>query len=210
MDKRIVALVTAALMSGQVNAFPIEAIGAFLSKLFKGGAVAKEAAAAGKVAESADTAKALDHLPAGDVALKAAPVLPVIEPKPNVMSKPTARILKDAEAYKTLRVAAVRGDRNAMLKMSAMTTSGRVSDPGEPWHGYWMFQAARLGSQEATKSSRQECSNREDRRMTDRWFDYACSLSDNRIAYIGDRLPRAYSPGRIDSSLRTKQPGVTP
>ncbi len=210
MDKRIMALVTAALLSGQVNAFPIEAVGAFFSKLFKGGTVAKEAAVAGKAAEGAAAAKALDHLPVGDAALKATPVLPVIEPKPNMMSEPTAIMFKDANTYKTLRAAAAQGDPNAMLKMSAMTSSGKVSDPGEPWHGYWMFQAARLGNQEAAKNSHLECSTREDRRMTDRWFDFACGQSDNRRAYIGDHLPGASSLGRIDSSPRPKQPVATP
>lgn len=210
MDKRIVALVTAALLSGQVNAFPFEAVGAFLSKLSKGGAAAKEAAVAGKAAEATAAAKALDHFPVGDAAVKAAPVLQVVEPKPNMMLEPTAKILKDADTYKALRASAGKGDANAMLKMSAMTTSGRVSDPGEPWHGYWMFQAARLGSQEAVKNSHDECSTREDRRMTDRWFDSACSLSDKRDLYIGDRLPGAYLPYRVYSSPRATQPGANP
>lgn len=43
MNKRMMALVSAVLLSAQAHAFPIENVGAFLSKLFKGGAAAKEA-----------------------------------------------------------------------------------------------------------------------------------------------------------------------
>jgi len=100
---------------------------------------------------------------------------------------------KDIETYKALRASANKGDATAMIKMADMTSSGKVYDPGEPWHGYWMFQAARLGNQEAVGKFHDECFAGKDRRMTDRRFDSACFSSDGTTVYIGDKLPRTYS-----------------
>ena len=186
MDKRLITLLIAALLSGQVQALPVEAIGTFFGKLFKGGAAAKEAAIAGRAAEGAG-AKGLEHLAASD-AVRAGPAIQAVELKPNMAAEVTAKSHRDSEAYKAMRASAEKGDASAMLKMSEMTASGKISDPGEPWRGYWMFQSARLGSQAAARKSRDECSAGETRRTTDRWFDSACASSDGRSLYVGDKL----------------------
>jgi hypothetical protein len=147
MKKRTIALIVAVSLTGQAHAFPIEAVTTFFSKLFRGDA-AKEIAVGGRTADRTAAARGLEHLPAGD-AVRTAPSLQVIEPKPNMASEPIARSRKDADAYKVLRASAEKGDAAAMLRMSEMTSSGKVADPGEPWPGCWMFQAARLGNQAA-------------------------------------------------------------
>lgn len=209
MNKRTIALVAAVLAAGQANAFPVEAVGSFFTKLFKGGTAAKEAVVAGRAAEGAVAVKGLEHLPVGD-AVRAGPALQAIEPKPDMAADVMSKSRKDADAYKALRASANKGDAAAMLKMSEMTSSGKVSDPGEPWRGYWMFQSARLGIQAAVRKSRDECSAGEGRRATDRWFDSACGSSDGRSLYIGDKLPGANSQYRSDFLFRTTQTGMKP
>lgn len=180
--KRMLALVAAVMLTGQAQAFPVEAIGAFFTKLFKTGAATKEAPVAGHTAEGAIGAKGLGHI--NDVrALQAG------EPKPDMAADVIAKSRPDKDSYMVLRASADKGDAAAMLKMSEWTASGRVTDPGEPWLGYWMFQAARLGSQAAARKSREECSIQEGRRSTDRWFDSACSSGDGRILYVRDTQP---------------------
>jgi hypothetical protein len=184
MRKQMIVLVAAASLLGQAHAFPVEAIGAFFTKLFKGGAAANEAAVAGRAAEGVAGAKGLEHIKDGRA-------LQAVEPKPDMAAVLVAKSRTDKDAYMVLRASADKGDVAAMLKMSEMTASGRVADPGEPWLGYWLFQAARLGSQAAARKSKEECSTREDRRSTDRWFDSAFSSGDGRILYIGDKQPGA-------------------
>lgn len=207
MQKWMIAMAAAALFSGQAHAFPIEAISSFFAKIFKGGA-AKEAVVAGRAAEGATGARGIEHLAAGDAA-RAGSVLPVVEPKPDLAADVVARSKGDANSYKALRAAAGRGDAAAMMKMSEMTASGKISDPGEPWHGYWMFQAARLGSQAAAKKTREECSSGESRRVSDKWFDSACGSADGRSLYVGDRMPGGYSQYRPEFlGNPIGQPGV--
>lgn len=200
VDKRTIAFVLAVSLAGPAHAFPVEAIGSFFAKLFKGGA-AKEATVVGRSAEGAAGAKGLEHVAAGD-AVKTSPALQAVEPKPDMAADVIAKSRRDVDAYKALRASAGKGDVAAMLKMSEMVASGKVSDPGEPWRGYWMFQAARLGSQTAVRKSRDDCSAGEGRRATDRWFDSACGSTDGRSFYIGDKLPGAYSPYRPDFQMK--------
>lgn len=204
MSKRIAALITIVVLSGQAHALSLEVIGSAVAKFFKGG-VAKEAATAGKV-DGYAVAKGLEHLPAGEAVLRAGPALQTIEPKPNMAAEPITKNRKDADAYKVLRTAAEKGDAAAMLRMSEMTSTGRVYDPGEPWYGYWMFQAVRLSNQAAAKKARDECSAREYRRATDRWFDTACGSTDGQTLYLWDKPPGAYSTSRPDSVYRATQP----
>lgn len=211
MDKRLNILVMAAFLSGQAQAFPVEAIASFFGKLFKGGAVAKEAAAAGRGAEGAAGAKGLEHLAASDTA-KVGPALQAFESKPDMASDVMAMSRRDAEAYKAFRASAEKGDATAMLRMSEMTASGKIIDLGEPWRGYWLFQSARLGSQAAVQKSRDECSAKEGRRATDKWFDLACASSDGRSLFIGDKLPGAsYTPFGTGSLVKPAGlPGAKP
>ena len=195
MKKWMISMAVATLLSGQAQAHPIEAIASFFVKIFIGGA-AKEAVVAGRVGETGITgstrAKGIEHLAAGDAA-RAGSVLPVVEPKPALTADVAAKSRADANAYKALRASAGKGDSTAMLKMSEMTASGRVSDPGEPWHGYWTFQAARLGHQAAIRKMNHDCSSDESRRATDRGFDSACSSSDGHSLYARDKMPGPYS-----------------
>jgi hypothetical protein len=207
MKKRMMVIAASALLAGQAQALPVEAIGVFFAKIFKGGAV-KEAVVAGRAAEGAAGAKGIEHLVAGDTA-RAGAILPLVEPKPDLAADVVAKSIGDANAYKSLRAAAGKGNATAMLKMSEMTASGKVSDPGEPWHGYWMFQAARLGSQAAARKTREECTSGESLRTTDRWFDSACWSADGRSLYFEGKLPGAYSPYRSEFlSNPIGQPGV--
>ena len=207
MQKRMIAMVAAAFLAGQAHALPFKTIGSFFANIFKGGA-AKEAAVAGLTVEGASGAKGIKHLAAGDAA-KAGSVLPAVEPKFDLSVGIVAKSKGDANAYKYLRTSAGNGDATAMLKISELTASGKVSDLGEPWHGYSMFQATRLGSQAAARKSRDECSSGESLRATDRWFNSACGSADERSLYVGDKMPRAYSPYRPEFLANpTGQPGA--
>lgn len=200
MSKRVATMIAIALLAGQAEASPLSVIESVLTKIFKGGA-AKEAAIAGK-AEGYAATKGIEHLPTGDTALKTSALSQSVEPKPNMATEPVSQNGKDAVKYKALRTAAEKGDTTAMLRMSELTSTGRVSDPGEPWFGYWMFQAARLGSQAAVKQTRSECVSREDRRVTDRWFDRACSSADGQVLYKEEKISAPHPALRNDFIYR--------
>ena len=106
-------------------------------------------------------------------------------PKPDFSSKITAKNQRDLETYKSLRSKASNGDGGAMLKMSEFTRSEQVTDPGEPYYAYWLFQAVRLGVQgnNVKKKSQEVCQTQIDRRRLDRWFDSACSSIDQKNYY---------------------------
>lgn len=196
MCKRTLAIIAMVFLAGEAQAFPIEGISTFFSKLFKGSTVSKEAVNAGRAAEGATAAKAAEHLPAGDTANHAAgaTLQAVTEPKANTLIEPIATNRKDLDAYKTLRISATKGDSSAMLQMSELTGSGKVSDPGAPYYSYWLIQAARVGNQVATRQLRKECSGHEDLRRTDRWFDSACEKTDGKNLYKGSRVTETFSP----------------
>ena len=52
--RRLIALMVVALLAGQADASPAEAVGYFFGKLFKGRAATKDAADAGRAAKAAD------------------------------------------------------------------------------------------------------------------------------------------------------------
>ena len=189
-------------LSTQAQALPAEAVASFFSKLFKGGVVAKETVTAGRAAEGAAAAKGLEHLPAGEAAGHGTPALQAaIEPKPNTSAEPIAKSTRDAGAYKSLRTSAAKGDTEAMIRMANMTSSGKVSDPGEPYHGYWLFQASRAGNPAAIRLVGDECRQQDDQRRLDRWFDAACSSIDGRTLYFGSGFSGAFSPYRTAPTL---------
>lgn len=194
MKMRFIAVTALTLIAGQVQAFPVEAITSFF-KLFKGGGTAaKEAATAttagrsaaegATAAKGAGLATGLEHLPASDVTLRASPILQTaVEPKPNIAAEPTGKSARDVSTYKTLRDQAAKGDTKAMARMSSMTSSGKISDPGEPYKGYWTFQAARAHDQAAIKIAQADCRNNKSLRRTDIWYDSECSYHDGKILY---------------------------
>lgn len=188
--KRILVLLVFAGLSGESAAMPpIESAMAFLGKLFKGGAVVKEAAVAGRATEGA-AAKGLERVPAGESVLHSSALpLAAIEPRPNLALDPIAKNHRDADAYKALRAAAANGDASAMVKMWNLTVSGKVSDPGEPYHAYWLFQAVRAGSQQATQKLRNECAQSAEKRKADQWFDSGCRSVDGKTFYVGAWRP---------------------
>ena len=196
MKNQFIAVAAVALFSGHAKALPVEAIHSLFAKILKNGA-SKEAVIAGRAAE-ATGAKGVEHLVAADAA-RAGSALALVEPKPDLTAEIVAKTLGEANTYRSLRASAAKGDASAMLTMSEMIASGRVSDPGEPWRGYWMFQAARLGSQIAARNARDECFSGESRRSAERWFDSACQSSDGRNLYVGDKLPDTPLPKRQDA-----------
>lgn len=195
------------LLAGQVQAFPVEAIASFF-KLFKGGGTAaKEAATAAtagrSAAEGATAAKGaglatgLEHLPASDAALRTSPMLQTaVEPKPNLAAEPTGKSARDVSAYMTLRDQAAKGDTKAMASMSSMTSSGKITDPGEPYQGYWTFQAARAHDQAAIKIAQADCRSNESLRRTDMWYDSECSYYDGKLMYVRGANTGSYLPLR--------------
>ena len=189
VKKRITAAAMITLLSSSALAIPREAIQTFLTNLFKGGS-SKEAVTAGRAAEGSAAGKVSEHLSVGDPT-RVGNALPTIEPKPDLTADVMAEIKGDADNYRSLRIAAGKGDTSAMLKMSEMTTSGRVLDSGEPWRGYWMFRAARLGSQAAVRKARDECASGENRRAIDKWFDFACRSDYVSALHNGERSPVA-------------------
>ena len=178
MKIRIVAMAAISQFSGQAQALPVPPIHPPIPKIVKGGG-AKETLTAGREAEGVAGSKGVEHPVTGDAA-RTGTALPMVEPKPDLAADIVAKSADDANTYKSLRASAGKGDASAMLKMSEMTASGRVSDPGEPWRGYWMFQAAKLGSKAAARKTYEECSSGESRRAIDRWFDSACRSADRR------------------------------
>jgi hypothetical protein len=196
MKMRFIAVAALTLLAGPAQAFPVEAITSFF-KLFKGGGTAaKEAATAAtagrSAAEGATAAKGaavatgVEHLPASDAALRSSPLLhTAVEPKPNMAAEPTGKSARDVSAYKTLRDQAAKGDTKAMARMSSMTSSGKISDPGEPYQSYWTFQAARAHDQAAIKIAQTDCRNNESLRRTDMWYDSECSYHDGKLLYSG-------------------------
>jgi len=215
MKIRFIAFAALMLLAGQVQAFPVEAITSFF-KLFKGGGTAaKEAATAAtagrSAAEGATTAKGaavatgVEHLPATDAALRSSPLLQTaVEPKPNMTAEPTGKSARDVGTYKTLRDQAAKGDAKAMARMSSMTSSGKITDPGEPYQGYWTFQAARAHDQAAIKIAQTDCRNNESLRRTDMWYDSECSYHDGRLLYSG-RTNTQYLPFRPQTAFPIKQ-----
>jgi hypothetical protein len=178
MKQLIVFLVILGL-SSEAESAPYEAIEAFIMKLFKGGGedvanVADHSVAKGSISNG------LNYVPAKPQA--------VIEPPPNLLAEPISKNSKDAEAYKTLRGKAEKGDDKAMLKMADMTIKNKVSDSGEPYYGYWLLQAVRAGNQNAVGLFNTECSRHTDKRKTDRWFDAGCGKNDGKTLYAGTEL----------------------
>jgi len=197
MDKRTIILVSS-LFAVQANAAPVEALGSMVAKLFKSGAT-KESAVAGRSVEGL-AAKGAEH--ATSISGVPRPATQLVEPKPDMAADVLAKNRKDADVYKALRVSASNGDASAMLKMSEMIASDRVSDLGEPWRGYWLFQSARIGSQAAIRKANEECARGDVRRMTDKWFDSACGSTDGRTLYVSNALPATYSPYRTDLLMK--------
>lgn len=211
---RFIAVTVLTLIAGQVQAFPVEAITSFF-KLFKGGGTAaKEAATAAtagrSAAEGATAAKGaglatgVEHLPASDAALRTSPMLQAaVEPKPNMTAEPTGKSARDVSTYKSLRDQAAKGDAKAMARMSSMTSSGKITDPGEPYQGYWTFQAARAHDQAAIKIAQADCRSNESLRRTDMWYDSECSYHDGRLLYSG-RTNTQYFPLRQQPVFPTR------
>lgn len=203
MNRQLIVFLAAFSLASQANAFPVEAIASFFGKLFKSGAVVKEAAVAGRAAEGAVAIKGAEHLATSD-ALKTTPLLQTaIEPKPNLASEPIGKSSRDVNSYKTLRDKAAKGDTKAMAQMSSMTSTGKITDPGEPFQGYWTFQAARVHDQAAIKIAQTDCRNNEGLRRTDMWYDSECSYHDGRLLY-SSRMNSQYLPLRPQTAFATR------
>jgi len=121
------------------------------------------------------------------------PLIITPDPKPNFSSVISGKSQRDINTYYSLRENAFIGDGSAMLKMSDLTRSGKINDPGEPYYGYWLFQALRstqvsANSTRMAKTKAQEvCRNEVDRRRSNRLFDTACSSLDG-INYFADAV----------------------
>lgn len=183
----------AATTSG-AHAFPLEAVGAAIGKLFKGGVAAREAGTAARSAEGAG-AKTLEHLPASAEA-KGAPQSAILhqaehqtEPNQAFNVEPTASTSKDLDLYRSLRKKAEKGDSQAMCRMAELTNSGRVFDSGEPYYGYWLIQATRLGSSDCRETMLRDCARRTEMREKDYWFDTGCKVLVDGKTYF--RSPEA-------------------
>ena len=96
-------------------------------------------------------------------------------------------------AYKLLQNKAIQGDSVAMMSMSDMNLSEKISDPGELHRAYWLFQASKVNAQ-AVGKLRDECQRSVDKRLTDQLFNSACATTDGRIDYLGNRLTRQTNP----------------
>jgi hypothetical protein len=207
MYRRALIIGALALLTGEALAFPIEGITTLFTKLFKGSSVSKEAVNVGRVGEGASATKAAEHLSAGDKANHAASssIQAVIEPKANTLIEPVGQDRKDLDFFKSLRASAITGDSTAMLQMSELIASGKVSDPGEPYYFYWLIQATRAGSQSAIRRFNDECSRHEDKRKSDRWFDLACGNRDGKNLYTGASVTHTYSPSKTSLEILNKR-----
>ena len=157
------------------QALPIEALTAAISKIVKGaGGHADEAVrGAGKVGDTAAHPK-----PGPDMSLSAGPHSHRGADSIDASyrrTEPVAKSPVDRESYKKLRDVALKGDTGAMISMSEMTRKGLVVDGGEPYFSYWLIQAARVGSQQASRHLSGLCAESKEKRVTDRRFDEECS-----------------------------------
>ena len=172
-----------------------------ITKLLKGAKALTETAAEARHASKAvDTAqdlsvasKVLDQAPkagAPGPAMESA-VTKMSDLKPDFSSDVSGMTSKDIDAYKALRKKAISGDSGSMLKMSDLTRSGQINDPGEPYYGYWLFQAVRSTQQisnsmtTAKKKAQEVCKNETDVRRSNRLFDNECSVLDTRQYFVG-------------------------
>lgn len=185
------------------NASIIGAVGDFLKLLLKGERaateVAVEARSAGKAVDAAQDLSKATASKSVDVSL-GTQSLPqsvggsaekTVDMQPKFSSTISAKSMKDVEIYEALRQKAKGGDSGAMLKMSEMTMSGRINDPGEPYYGYWLFLAMRsvqqLGNSMTTvkKKAQDVCKNETNMRRTSGLFDTECSALDGRRYFLG-------------------------
>lgn len=190
MPKKIIVAVALLCVALQTHAFPVEAFTSFFAKLFKGGTVAKEAVTAERVAEGAKVgtlgANGVNQLRDADGLVRSSTAKQISNHQPDFTKEPLANDRQDALTYKKLRDAAAKGDSNAMLQMAKLTSSGKVSDLGEPYPSYWLIQSARLGNQLANQHLRSECSTYGNRRKSDAEFDSACvSTAGGKSLYQG-------------------------
>jgi hypothetical protein len=177
----------AATASG-AHAFPLESIGATIGKLFKGGVAAREAGAAARSAEGTGV-RALEHLPASAEAKTSPSFLHQTEPSPAFNVEPAGGSTKDMSLYQSLRKKAEKGDAQAMCRMADLTKSGRIIDSGEPYFGYWLIQATRLGSSDCRETMLRDCARRTEIREKDYWFDTGCKVLVDGKTYF--RSPEA-------------------
>lgn len=91
------------------------------------------------------------------------------------LTEPIAKSRVDRDMYKKLRDSAIKGDTNAMISMSELTRKGLVVDFGEPYFSYWLFEAVRIGSQQASRQLKAVCADSKEQRAHDRTFDQKCS-----------------------------------
>jgi TPR repeat protein len=205
MNIRIVAAFALALSSGQALALPIDDVVKAIRKIFKGSS-ADHASTAEQAAKQLPAHQNLEVMP-NQIGSQAKQYDQMLSPSPNLAAEVFARNARDADAYKVLRAAAGKGDPAAMLKMSDMTATGKVTDFGEPWYLYWLFRAVAIGSREAKKRSHEACDTSPNRRAADRWFDAACTEIDGKRLYVGDQFPAAYP--RYQPDFLTKPNGQT-
>ncbi len=192
--RQVLVFLFVAGLASEVAAGPAGALEALLSKLAKASEVAKEAPEAGRAAKAGVATKRLESLPGENTAARAIPA--AVEPRANTAVEPIAKIREDADRYKALRAAAMKGNADAMLKLSDMTLSGKVTDPGEPYHAYWLFNATRNGAR-ATPKLQSECARSAELRRNDRWFDSACRTIDGNAYYVEVGIPGTTKPSRI-------------
>lgn len=107
-------------------------------------------------------------------ASKASPLPPLQDPTSQVSAGMNPKGLSDMSKYDSLRDRAANGDTLAMLEMNELNRSGAVIVSDEPWPGYWLFQAARLGNEIAKARAKSECFKEYSRRSSDKQFDSAC------------------------------------
>lgn len=153
-------LITGLPASANPIAGGVKAVGS----LFKGGAVRGAESAAARSTEAV----------AGKALLTETPhTLAYPASKFSINPEPIAAKQEDLILYKQIKPLGEAGNADALLKMSQMTRSGAVVDSSEPHYGYWLFQAYRLGSQQASKQLSKECGDRQQRER-DRQFDTVC------------------------------------
>lgn len=175
MLKKFLSMLALCLSLVPAQALPIEALTAAISKIVKGaGGHADEAArGAGKATDTVAHPK-----PGPDTSLSTSPHSHKGADSIDAgyhLTEPVGKSQFDRESYKKLRDAAIKGDTSAMISMSEMTRKGLVVDGGEPYFSYWLVQAARVGSQQASRHLSSVCAESKEKRATDRRFDQECS-----------------------------------
>ena len=113
---RMTVLIAATFLAGHAHASPVEAVGKFFGKLFKGSAAYKESAEAGRAAKAADGVTGSDSLTALDVYVVA----------PAAIKAASQAASSAAKLFRDERCSSDECQRTTDLRTTCRASDGRI------------------------------------------------------------------------------------